>query len=134
MLAFFLLSDAEAIEEITLAQEIKKMRHHQLIVPNAPCSASLTNEHIHAIADGGACLLAQLKETSLEGIVNYVEEKMVRGERCIVKRWTFIDLGVHAKRSGIDNHRVTRENIRREVIITEYTFAAGARHEAGIKS
>jgi hypothetical protein len=27
MLAFFLLSDAEAIEEITLAQEIKKMRH-----------------------------------------------------------------------------------------------------------
>jgi hypothetical protein len=27
MLAFFLLSNAEAIEEITLAQEIKKMRH-----------------------------------------------------------------------------------------------------------
>ena len=48
----------------------------ELAVPDFPRCLGLSDEHIHAIADGGTCLLTKLQEAGLDRVVNHIEEEM----------------------------------------------------------
>ena len=60
------------LEPIANGQKPKTSLH-----PDFPSGFGLSDKHVHAIADGGTCLLTTLEEEGFLGVIHHVIEQMV---------------------------------------------------------
>ena len=90
-----------------------------LSLPDFPTGESLKKQHLEAVLHGGTVLLALFHEASLIGIVKQIVQQMVGGETLVRYIGTRINLGVHAKRGGVDNDGVLTDYLRSQLLVGE---------------
>ena len=93
--------------------------HQLLAVPDFPCLACLTVEHLKTIAYNRSLFLALTEEKSEGGIVNHIVEQMAIGKILIGQSRACFNIGKHSERSAVDYKQMLCNNFFVEFGIRE---------------
>ena len=95
-------------------------------MPDLPCGKSLKQQHFESVFDLGSGIGAFLHEECDIGVVEEIVAEMMFGQQILRNVRAFVDVGVHAEGSGVDDDFMGVNDIGRQIGVGDHSPGGSA--------